>query len=346
MPVLSAPILTQFAAEIFAAAGVARDRADIAAQSLIASNLRGVDSHGLQLLPFYIEQILAGEMDPKADGQVVSESGSCLVFDAQNALGQWVADSCCRHAIRLASAHGAGVVVSRESNHFGAAAWWAQKMRAAGQMGLVFCNASPIVPPWQGREGRIGTNPICMSVPGPWLLDMATTTVAAGKIFKAFINGKEEIPAGWAFDSQGVPTTETKAAYNKGMLMPLGGYKGAGLGLMVEILCSVLSGGAMANDVGGIRIRGRQNRCSQCFIAIDIARFMPVDEFTARVEELVHSMKNTATAPGYDEVLVAGDPEWRTEAERLREGIPIEAGNWDLLVKTAGRLGVQVPALS
>jgi LDH2 family malate/lactate/ureidoglycolate dehydrogenase len=346
MPVLPAPILTRFAAEIFVAAGVPASRAESAAQSLIASNLRGVDSHGLQLLPFYIEQILAGEMDPKADGRVVSESGSCVVFDAQNALGQWVAETCCGHAIRLAGAQGAAVVVARESNHFGAAAWWAQKMRAAGQIGLVFCNASPIVPPWQGREGRIGTNPICMSVPGHWLLDMATTTVAAGKIFKAFINGKPEIPAGWAFDSHGVPTTDTKAAYNQGMLMPLGGYKGSGLGLMVEILCSVLSGGAMANEVGGIRIRGRHNRCSQCFIAIDIARFMPVEEFTARVERLVLLMKSTPMAPGYDEVMVAGDPEWRTEAERLRDGIPVEQGNWDLLVKTAARLAVAVPAVT
>jgi LDH2 family malate/lactate/ureidoglycolate dehydrogenase len=343
MLLFPAPILTRFATDIFHAAGVSADRSAAAAESLIASNLRGVDSHGLQLLPFYIEQILAGEMDPKADGRVVSESACCLVFDAQNALGQWVAESCCGHAIRLARTHGAGVVVARESNHFGAAAWWAQKMRGAGQIGLVFCNASPIVPPWQGREGRIGTNPICMSVPGPWLLDMATTTVAAGKIFKAFINGKPEIPAGWAFDSHGVPTTDTKAAYHKGMLMPLGGYKGSGLGLMVEILCSVLSGGAMANEVGGIRIRGRHNRCSQCFIAIDIARFMPVEEFTARMEELVRLIKGTPAAPGYDEVLVAGDSEWRTEAERLRHGIPIEQGNWDLLVKAAGKLGVDVP---
>jgi len=98
------------------------------------------------------------------------------------------------------------IIVYIELNHFGACAWWAQKMRAAGQIGIVMCNASPIVPPWQGREGRLGTNPICMSVPGPWLLDMATTTVAAGRIFKAMINGEPEVPAGWAFDSTGVPT--------------------------------------------------------------------------------------------------------------------------------------------
>src|ERR1022692_1621918 len=187
-------------------------------------------------------------------------------------------------------------------------------------------------------------NPICMSVPGPWLLDMATTTVAAGRIFKAMINGQPEVPAGWAFDSDGVPTTDTAKAY-KGMLMPLGGYKGSGLAMMVEILCSVLSGGAMSTEVGGIRFRGKTVRVSQMYMAIDVKRFMPVEEFTARVEHLVKLMKTTPTAPGYDEVLVAGDPEWRLEAERLRDGIPIAQGNWDMLLKTAARLKVAAPAV-
>ena len=195
MPLISAGILNQFVEEILLAAGVPAHKASITASSLVASNLRGVDSHGIQLLPFYIDQMLAGEMDPQADGHVISEMGSCLLFDGENGLGQWVADVCCGHAVRIAAAQGMAMVVARESNHFGAAAWWAQKMRAAGQIGIVMCNASPIVPPWQGREGRMGTNPICMSVPGPWLLDMATTTVAAGRIFKAFINGQPEIPA-------------------------------------------------------------------------------------------------------------------------------------------------------
>jgi LDH2 family malate/lactate/ureidoglycolate dehydrogenase len=242
----------------------------------------------------------------------------------------------------MAQTHGLGMVVARESNHFGAAAWWAQKMRDAGQIGIVMCNASPIVPPWQGRQGRMGTNPICMALPGPWLLDMATTTVAAGKIFKAFLNGQPQIPPGWAFDSEGVPTTDTAEAY-KGMLMPLGGYKGSGLAMMVEVLCSILSGGAMPTDVGGIRYRGKTVRVSQMFLAIDIARFMPVEEFTARVEALVGIMKSTAPAPGYSEVLVAGDPEWRMEAERRQNGIPIADGNWEALSKAARSVGVAVP---
>lgn len=344
MPTIAAEELTRFVNAILQGAGVAAHKARIGADCLVASNLRGVDSHGIQLLPFYVEQLLAGEMDAKADGRVASETGSCLVFDGENALGQWVAEQCCQHAIRIGRAQGVGMVVSRESNHFGAAAWWAQKMRAAGMIGIVMCNASPIVPPWQGKRGRLGTNPICVALPGPWLLDMATTTVAAGKIFKAHINGQPEIPAGWAFDSEGVPTTDTERAY-KGMLMPLGGYKGSGLAMMVEILCAVVSGGAMATELGGIRWRGTKVRCSQCFIAIDIARFMPVEEFTARMEKLVAEIKGTPAAPGYDEVLVAGEPEWRMEAERRKNGVPIADGNWGELVKAAAKVGVEAPSL-
>jgi LDH2 family malate/lactate/ureidoglycolate dehydrogenase len=253
-----------------------------------------------------------------------------------------VAEICFGHAIRLARDTGNGLSIARESNHLGAAARWAEKMRDAGQIGIVLCNASPIVPPWQGREGRVGTNPICMAVPGPWLLDMATTTVAAGKIFKAFLNEQPEIPAGWAFDSEGVPTTDTAKAY-KGMLMPLGGYKGSGLAMMVEILCAVLGGGAMSTEIGGIRFRGRTVRVSQFFLAIDITRFMPLDEFTARMQRLVDTIKSTPAAPGFDEVLVAGDPEWRIEAERRKNGVPIASGNWDALVKAAERVGVAPP---
>src|SRR5947199_723159 len=215
MPTLPVVELTRYCEQILQSAGVPPHKSEVTTACLIASNLRGVDSHGIQLLPFYLDQLLAGEMDALADGAVISESGSCLHFDGQNAIGQWVAETCCAHAVRIAREHGLAMVVARESNHFGPAAWWAQKMRAAGQIGIVMCNASPIVPPWQGREGRLGTNPICMSVPGgekAWLLDMATTTVAAGRIFKALINGQPSIPSGWAMDSEGLPTTDTQTA--------------------------------------------------------------------------------------------------------------------------------------
>jgi LDH2 family malate/lactate/ureidoglycolate dehydrogenase len=302
----------------------------------------------VQLLPYYIEQIEWGDMDARADGCVLSESGSCLLYDGQNGIGQSIAETCCAHAVRIASATGMAMVVARDSNHFGAAAFWAQKMSAAGQIGIIMCNASPMVPPWQGKEPRVGTNPICVSVPGgeekPWLLDMATTTVAAGKIFKAMINGQPNIPSGWAMDAEGVPTTSTDVAL-KGLLMPLGGYKGSGLALMAEILCAVLGGGAMSTEVGGIRIRGKPVRVSQMFLAIDIARFIPVDQFRARMDRLIRTIKSTAPAKDYSEVLVAGEPELRMEAERRHSGVPVGPGTWRALCEAADRLGVAVPAV-
>jgi len=344
---VSATDLTTFAAQLLEAVRVSPDKARLVAESLVASNLRGVDSHGMQLLPYYLEQIEWGDMDANADGRVISESGACLLYDAQNGIGQAIAETCCAHAVRMASTGGMAMVVARESNHFGAAAFWAQRMSAAGQIGIVMCNASSLVPPWQGKEPRLGTNPICMAVPGgeekPWLLDMATTTVAAGKIFKALINGQPQIPSGWAMDSEGVPTTDPDTAL-KGLLMPLGGYKGSGLAMMAEILCAVLSGGAMSTELGGIRFRGKQVRVSQMFLAIDIARFLPVDEFRARMDRLIRIMKTTPPAKGYSEVLVAGDPEWRMEEERRRSGVPVGHGTWHALCEAADRLGVAAPA--
>ncbi len=340
MPVISADALTTWAAGLLEAARFPPPKARLTAESLVAANLRGVDSHGVQLLPYYVEQVERGDMHPAAEGRVALESGACMVYDGGNGAGQAIADVCCGHAVRLAHKHGIAIVVARESNHFGAAAFWAQKISADGMIGLVMCNASPIVAPWQAKQPRLGTNPICMSVPGPWLLDMATTTVANNRIFKALTNGEETIPAGWAVDSEGVPTTDTDAAI-RGMPMPLGGYKGSGLAMLVEILCGALSGGAMSVDVGGIRIQGKPTRISQTFVAIDAGRFMPAEEFAQRITWLVNTVKSAAPAKGYHEVMVAGDPEWRAEAERRQKGIPLGDGTWRCLAETAARLGVE-----
>ena len=342
---LPAETLITFARQLLLAVKVPPAKADIVAESLVAANLRGVDSHGLQLLSFYIELIMMGNIDIGADGRVVSESGACLVYDAQCGIGQWISAHCCDQAIRLARAHGLGMVVARDSNHFGAAAYWGQRMSAAGMIGMVMCNASALVAPWQGKEPRFGTNPICMSLPGAdtWLLDMATTTVALGKILNAQFHGRETIPAGWAMDSEGAPTTDTQAALS-GLLMPLGGYKGSGLAMMAEILCAVLGGGAMSTELGGIRVQGQPMKTSQFFLAIDVSRFMPLEVFERRMRSLVAMVKSSKTAKGYNEVLVAGEPEWRAEEHRRRDGIPLSDGVWQNLVAAAEKLGVALPS--
>jgi LDH2 family malate/lactate/ureidoglycolate dehydrogenase len=270
-----------------------------------------------------------------------------MVYDGENGLGAVVAEQCCRHALRLASKHGLAMVVARHSNHFGMAAFWTRRISAAGHIGIAVCNATPMVPPWQGREPRFGTNPICMSLPGPpektWLLDMATTTVAMGKIYNAHFSGEKTIPAGWGLDREGRPTTDPETVMNGGMVAPLGGYKGYGLAMMVEVLCAVLGGGAMSTEVGGIRVRGRPMDVSQTFLAIEVERFLPLSVFQARMERLAGMVKSAPPAAGYDEVLLAGEPEIRIEEQRRRDGIPIPEGTWEALRAVAARLQVPEP---
>jgi LDH2 family malate/lactate/ureidoglycolate dehydrogenase len=343
---LQADDLRAFCRQLSAAAGASRIASDLVADSLVASNLRGVDSHGVSLLPYYLAQWKSADVDIRATGRIAAETGACLTFDGENAIGQLVAATCCDEAARLADTYGVGIVTARESNHFGAAGYWAKRISAERRIGMVLCNASPLVPPWQGREGRLGTNPICMAVPGgeepAWLLDMATTTVAANKIFKAFNNQTPSIPAGWAMDKEGVPTTSTDEAYH-GLLMPLGGYKGSGLAVMVEILCAVLSASAIGTELGGIRFPGKPVRVGQFYLAIDVARFMPLDEFGSRMDKLIRMLRSTAPAKGYQEVLVANDPERRVEAQRMQTGIPIDPGTWERLCKSATELKVPLP---
>lgn len=346
MRVIDANSLKTLCAHLLEGLGVTKNEAGFVATALVASNLRGVDSHGVALLRYYLEQLECGDMIPDGSPELLHNSGCTALVDGHNSIGQIVAKFCCDQAIELAINHGCGIVSARHSNHFGAAAYWVQRLNAAGFIGVVLCNASSTVAPWQGKEGRLGTNPICFGVPGssPFLLDMATTTVAANKIFNAHNAGKTEIPAGWALDSNGVATTDTTAAF-KGLLNPLGGYKGSGLAVMVEMLCGVLSGGAMSNELGGIRFRGTKVDISQFYMAIDPKCFLQPGEYEQRAQKLTDKLKAVAPAAGFDEVLVAGEPEIRTEAKRRAEGIPLAQDTWDSLASWAEKLKVATPSI-
>lgn len=341
---VKAEALERFGIALLEAMGTPPAYAREVAANLVFGNLRGVDSHGIRLLLYYLEHIRHGLILPSVGGEPLTEFGAICVYDAAFGLGAATSAECCDIANRLAATHGVGIVTARRANHFGAAAYWARKMADAGHIGIAFCNASTIVAPWQSKEPKFGTNPICMAVPGPYedsfLLDMATTTVAANRIFKAFQNHEPEIPIGWAMDRDGRPTTDTKAAY-EGLVAPLGGYKGTGLALMVEILTSVLAGGAMGSEIGGIRYTEKPLSVSHFFLAIDVRRFMPADEFEARMRRLLHEIRTATPAAGYEEVLVAGDPEIRIERERRERGIPFSDTDLQALREAAEALGVE-----
>lgn len=346
MPIVSVTSLKLYLNKILVAAGAPEAAAELVSDSLVSANLRGVDSHGVQLLPLYIQQIEQGNLNPLTTGHVVSSEGACLLYDAECTFGQVAAAQACDHAVRLADEYGTGFVTVRNSNHFGAAAYWASRMEATGKIGIVFCNASPLVAPWQAKQPVMGTNPICVAVPGPWLLDMATSAVAYNKIYDAALKNAPSIPEGWALNASGASAIKPAEAL-KGSVMPLGGqvagFKGSGLAAAVEILCSVLSGGPIGREVGSMRNGGRMN-VSQTFLAIDIKRFLPVDEFRQRVEHFVTMMKSASPAEGYEEVLVAGDPQLRAERQRSTEGIPIPDASWKLIVRTADKLGIPAAA--
>jgi LDH2 family malate/lactate/ureidoglycolate dehydrogenase len=342
MPVISANTLELYVKQILMAAGAPDAAAGLVSHSLVSANLRGVDSHGVQLLPLYIQQIEQGNLDPLATGSIVSSDGACLLFDAACAFGQIAAAQCCDHAVRLADEYGVGLVTARNSNHFGAAAYWGSRMKDSGKIGIVLCNASPLVAPWQAKQPVMGTNPICVAVPGPWLLDMATSAVAFNRIYDAAMRNASTIPDGWALNASGVPASTPSEAL-RGSVMPLGGlvagYKGTGMAAAVEILCSVLGGGPIGREVGSMRAGGRMN-VSQTFIAIDIKRFLPVEQFEQRMEHFVAMMKSAPVAEGFSEVLVAGDPQWRAEQKRATDGIPIPEATWKLINRTAEKLAV------
>lgn len=346
MPAISSGELSRFVRETLIAAGVPSEAASVTASSLVAANLRGVDSHGVRLLPTYITQLRAGDMSATATGRVLSESGACLLYDGQNGIGQVTAANCCDHAVRLAGIYGMAFVTARNANHFGAAAWWGSRIAASDSIAMVCCNASRLVAPWQGREPRMGTNPICIAVPGPWLLDMSTTAVAANKIFSAIDRKAETIPDGWALDRNGAPTNNPHEAI-KGSVLPLGGavagHKGSGLAAAVEILTAILSGGAMAGEIGSMRQRGRPVGVSHMFLALQVERFMPIKEFQARMNRFVADLKSSEPAEGYTEVLAAGEPERRIERERRENGIPLPPEVWAALLRTGSELGVPAP---
>ena len=339
--------LRDYCRSLLQALGVPEGHARVVCDSLVEANVRGVDSHGIQMLSTYISQVKAGGVKVGAVGRVVAESGVCLTYDGENGLGQVIADICADHAVRLVKSAGMAMVVARNAHHFGAAAYWAEKISRAGYIGIVMCNASPATPPWQGRSPRLGTNPFCVTVPGSeaggWLLDMSTTTVALGKLAHAANLNQSTIPAWWGFlDQNSRSTTDTQTAMS-GLPTPIGGYKGTGLAMMVEILCSGLSGGPMALEVPIDRKGSEPLHISHTFIAIDPARFLPVEEFKGRVGRLGEMMKSSEPAPGFTEILNAGEPERRAEAKRRVEGIPIPVRLMGHLTAIGSQLGIAPP---
>lgn len=347
----SAESLHEFGRALLQTQNVPPESADTVMASLIGANLRGVDSHGVQMLGVYLQQLKAGGVDPRATGRVGHVDGVCLRYDGENALGQVVAERCTGLVIEKAAEQGVAVVTARDSNHFGTGAWWGERIARAGYVGIVVSNACPVVAPWQGITPILGTNPLCVAAPSDapgasWLLDMATTTAALGKVADAKNRGETTIPLAWGFrDERGQPTADPNAA-QRGTPTPLGGFKGTGLAMMVELLSAGLSGGPMATEIPAYGTGEETLGISHTFIAIDPKRFGGSETYAQRTGRLTGMVKASEPSEGHHEILVAGEPEWRCAQARRCSGIPVPRSLWEELSRWGREWGISPPVVS
>jgi len=316
--------LQQFIQRLFMAAGVPEHNAFIVAESLVQANLRGVDSHGVVRTPIYLARIKRKMVDPNAEIAVVRESESTALVDGGNNFGAVVGVHATRLALEKAGKAGAAFVGVKRSNHFGTGAYYALKAIERNMVLMIMSNASQTMPPTGGVRPFIGTNPLAVGVPAgkavPFLLDMATSVVARGKIIVAAQKG-QPIPLGWAVDKHGNPTTDAEAAL-EGAVLPVGGAKGYGISLMIDILCGVLTGAGFGKYVNNMYENWEEpQNVGHVFIAVDISRFMPLELFEARMEQYIREIKQEPKAPGVEEILIPGEIEHRRTLELKREGI-------------------------
>jgi uncharacterized oxidoreductase len=348
MPTLNPAALTDFVTAIFRKAGLPEDDARAVAVSLVGSNLRGHDSHGVMRVPQYAGFLEKGEYKAGVDLVVVHETLAVSVCDAQWGFGQVQAHRLLDRVLPKAKALGLSAGAMRNCGHIGRLGEYAE--RAAGE-GLVLigtvnnAGAGQRVAPPGGLQPRLGTNPLCVAVPTlgePVVLDFGTSVVAEGKVRVHHIS-KTPVPEGWLLDAEGRPTTDPSVLYESppGSILPMGGaqaYKGFGLALVLDMLAGGLTGGR-ASFAGAPPARGN----NVLFLALDPRKFAGTDALIHEATELVGYVRGTPRAVGVDAITLPGDPERNTFARRTAQGIPLEEAHWAKITELAHRLGVPVP---
>jgi LDH2 family malate/lactate/ureidoglycolate dehydrogenase len=345
-------LLRAWTAGLLGSIGTPADIAADVAEVLVASDRRGIASHGTARLPNYVALVEAGVLDPAA--RPVREAGRAALarFDARNGWGHYAARVAVDWAIAAVAEVGAATAVVRNSNHYGIAGWYALRAAEQGLIGISLSNTSPLVAPTRARTAMIGTNPIAIAAPagrfGAFCLDMATSTVPRGRIEVAARRG-EALPVGWAIDADGQPALTPEAAL-AGALHPLGGeeatagYKGYGLALAVDLLTGVLGGATFGPNIIGLFSTEAPSDLGQTFVVLDPAAIDEPGAFVRRLEGYLEQLVAAPLAPDAPgRVLIPGEPEAAADAHSADHGIVIDAVHADDLRILGGRLGVPFP---
>jgi len=323
------------------------DDARTAARALVKANLRGVDSHGVARVPMYCERLRRGVANPTPDIAVDRVAPAAALVDGDDGLGLVVGRRAMDAAIAIAGECGLGLAGVKRSGHYGMAALYILQAVEAGCLGLAFTNASPALPVWGGRTPFLGTSPFAAGAPAgaapPFVLDMACSIVARGKLKFAAQRG-EAIPEGLALDRHGRPTTDGAAAF-EGVVLPLGGVKGSGLSMLMDVLSGVFTGAAFGGEARNpfTGLDGPQGT-GHFFLALKADLFMPRERFEARMQTLVERVKAQPRAAGFDAIRMPGEPEALNEAARREGGIPLTPDVVAALEREGEQAGVSFPA--
>jgi len=331
-------------ADIFTALGIVRGDAALVAHDIVAADLEGVASHGVMLVPMYVDRILQGSVSNKRLGDVVSDNKTAIVIDAGNALGQLTAHQAVHLAVARAKELGMASVAVRNGFHFGTAGRYARLMAEQDCVGIVMSNTRPLMPAPGGAEAITGNNPIAIALPGagefPVEVDMALSATAMGKIRLAAAAG-QSIPADWAMAADGKPTTDPNEAI-KGMLAPAAGPKGFGLAFVIDLLCGGLSGGAIGAEVRPLYgDPAEPYRCSQLFLAIYVGAFPDGAGFAKRVSEQAQHVTTSKRAPDISRVYAPGE---LAHATRLANAgtCNLSRQTFDSLIAAGKKAGIEL----
>ncbi|MGE7717936.1 Ldh family oxidoreductase [Priestia megaterium] len=340
--------LIDVASKLFEGEGLSNADANIIAEDLVAANLRGLDSHGISRIPMYLERIRRKVVNPQPNITIKNITPAVSLVDGDDGMGFLAAHKAMDEAVRLAKQSGIGLVGVRRSTHYGMAALYVKQAIEAGYISLAYTNSSPAIPPWGGRSTFLGASPFAAGVPGgkevPYVLDMAMTVIARGKIRLAATHG-EPIPPGLALDSEGAPTTDAKKAF-EGVCLPFGGAKGSALAMLMDLLAGVLTGANYAGEVKSLYFdHSEPQNVGHLFVAIRPDLFVPQEEFEDRMDNFVNKTKEVPLAQGFDEILIPGEPEERTAIQRLKNGIPLTSEVIQSLCEEGTRQGMDLSSI-
>ena len=339
----SCGVLTPFLTNLFQKLGMTEHNAAICADDIVLTNLWGIDSHGILRLPVYAQRLRSKVIKCNPQVRVLADGGAMRILDGDAGMGFLVGHEAMSQAIEIAERCGIGAASVRNSNHFGAAALYTRQAARAGCMSIAMTNVQPNMVAPGGIRPISGNNPIAFGAPTrlgfPFLLDISMSTAAGGKLHLAFERG-ERIPSGWATDSEGRPTEDPAEAL-EGFLLPLGGHKGFGISLVVDLLCGLISGGAFQHQIHSMySAPGRTSGTGHMMIAFNPRLLLNESEYHARIDQFYRTIKSSQTVDPDARMYLPGEIEHETSRRRRVEGIPLERTLLDRINEFAAKLGV------